>query len=96
MDSDDKNVHGLPFKVVSTCYSPSRQKTLEASYDYICTYNWAIFAKLVAEREYQQIEVPLPCMSGLINVKVLRRSIKASKLDVSVKNARFCTLLLIY
>ena len=35
MDSDDKNVHGLPFKVVSTCYSPSRQKTLEASYDYI-------------------------------------------------------------
>ena len=43
------------------------------------------FAKLVAEREYQQIEMPLPCMSGLINVKILRRSIKASKLDVSVK-----------
>ena len=50
-DSDDENVHCLPFKVVGTCYSLLRQKTLEAAYDYIHTFNRPVFAKLVAEPE---------------------------------------------
>ena len=33
--ADDEEMHCLPFKVVGTCYSASRQKALETAYDYL-------------------------------------------------------------
>ena len=46
---DNEEMHCLPFKVVGTCYSPSRQKVLERAYDFLHVYNRPVFAKLVAE-----------------------------------------------
>ena len=108
-DSDDENVHCLPFKVVGTCYSPSRQKTLEAAYDYMHTYNRPVFAKLVAEPENptDKNAIAVYVMTdeckdfekvGYIPkelTRYLHSLLKASKLDVSVKNVRFCTTYLL-
>ena len=95
-DSDDENVHCFPFKVVGTCYSPSRQKTL----DYIHTYDRPVFAKLVAEPENptDKNAIAVYVMTDECKdfekvgytpkeqTRYLHSLLKASKLDVSVKN----------
>ena len=108
-DSDEENVHCLPFKVVGTCYSPSRQKALEAAYDYIYNYNRPVFAKLVPEPENptDRNAIAVYVMTdeckdfekvGYIPKELttyLHSPLKASKLDVSVKDVRFRTTYLL-
>ncbi|CAB4016067.1 Hypothetical predicted protein [Paramuricea clavata] len=43
---DEETVHCLPFKVIGTCYSSSRQKALERAYDFLHVYNRPVFAKI--------------------------------------------------
>ena len=105
--SDDEEMHCLPFKVVGTCYSASRQKALETAYDYLHTYNRPVFAKLVAEPENQADKnaIAVYVMTeddyekvGYIPKELtmyLHGPLKASELDVSVKDVRFRTTYLL-
>lgn len=103
----DEGTHCLPFKVLGTCYSGSRQKALEEGYEYMYEYNRRVFVKLEAEPENQHDKnaVAVYIMStddyekvGYIAselTKYIHAPLKQSLLEVSVKQIRFRTTYLL-
>jgi hypothetical protein len=97
---DEEIVHCLPFKVVGTCYSSSRQKALERAYDFLHVYNRPVFAKIVAEPDnhVDKNAIAVYVMTEDEYEKVgyiprelttyLHGPLKESALDVSVKHVR--------
>lgn len=106
IDADVPEIEGqhcLPFKVLGTCYSESRQKALDRAYDCMNEYNRPVFVKLEAEPEnrYDANAIAVFIMTtddydkvGYIAselTKYLHAPLKANALDVEAKEIRFRT-----
>lgn len=93
--------HTLPFKVMGTCYSISRQDALEEAYEYLYKYNRPVFVKLVEEPENlhdrNAVAVYLMASEDYNKVGYIARELTTyvkpilKTLDVSVKHIRFST-----
>ena len=95
--------HCLPFKVMGTCYSEKYQKALQVAYEYHYEHNKHIFANVKAEpdKPYNKNAIAVYIMSSSDYEKVgylpteLTRFVhpqpKDPKLEVTVKQIRFCT-----
>ena len=102
--SNKEGAHCVPFKVLGTCYSSSRQKALEVAYDCMYEYNRPVFVKLEAEPENQHDKnaIAVYIMStnecyekvGYIAnelTKYLHEPLKVNALDITVKEIHFRT-----
>jgi phosphosulfolactate synthase (CoM biosynthesis protein A) len=93
----------LPFKVLGTCYSTSRQKALEMAFDCANEYNRPVFVKLKAEptnlHDKNAIAVYIMTIDDWDKVgyiageltKYLHEPLKANALDVTVNEVGFHT-----
>jgi hypothetical protein len=95
--------HCLPFKVLGTCYSTSRQKALEMAFDCMNEYNRPVFVTLKAEPTNQHDKNAIAVYIMTIDdwdkvgyiaselTKYLHEPLKANALDVTVNEVRFRT-----
>ena len=95
--------HCLPFKVLGTCHSTSRQDALEEAFSYLHEHNRPIFARIEAEPENAHdkhaIAVYISSSSGYEKVGFIARELTKyihpilndRHTDVDVHKIRFCT-----
>jgi len=103
-ESDETISHCLPFKVLGTCYSPSRQKALEEAFEYLYEHNRPVFVKLEAEPDnpVDKHAIAVYVMSSSNYEKVgyvaseltqfVHPVLKDPTLEVSVQRIWFCTV----
>lgn len=105
-ESDENITHSLPFEVLGTCYSKSRQDALEDALDHLYEHNRPVFVKLVAEPENpidkHAIAVYVMSSSNYEKVGYIARELtqfvhphlQDPTLKVSVHSIWFCTAFL--
>lgn len=105
-DSGEVGATCLPFKVLGTCYSKSRQQALEEAFEYLYDHNRPVFVKLQAEPDnpIDKHAIAVYVMSSADYEKVgyiasemtqfVHPALRDSSFQVSVKRIWFSTVFL--